>query len=43
MKGQIVQRKSKGGRVAVGNVSVKKPPSGSKRVGSGNVTTKVNS
>jgi len=41
--GQLIQRTSKGGRVAVGKVSVKKPASGSKQIGQGNVVVKVTS
>jgi len=40
--GQLIQKTSKGGRVAVGKVSVKKPASGSKQVGQGSVIVKVN-
>ena len=40
---QVIQKKSKGGRVMVGKVSTKKPTytNESKRVGSGNVSAKI--
>jgi hypothetical protein len=39
--GQLIQKKSAGGRVANGNVSVKKPSTGNKLQGNGKVIQKV--